>query len=97
MVESSCVYEVNSSADELIPIADSWGLPPKFSLLEPTKVLVFDFGSEVYSYSGKSADFNDRKVGQRLAQELWTAGWDYSSCVVNPVYGVSKEMKSSSR
>ena len=38
MVEASCVYEVNSATDELVPIADSWGLPPKFSLLEPSKV-----------------------------------------------------------
>ena len=40
MVEASCVYEVNSATDELVPIADSWGLPPKFSLLEPSKVTV---------------------------------------------------------
>ena len=43
MVEASCVYEVNPETDELVPIADSWGLPPKFSLLEPKKVLVSIF------------------------------------------------------
>jgi len=97
MVEASCVYEVNPETDELVPIADSWGLPPKFSLLEPKKVLVFDFGSEVYSYSGKSANFDDRKIGARLAQELWGAGWDYTSCLINPVFGVSKLMTADSR
>ena len=60
-------------------------------------MLVFDFGSEVYAYSGKSANFNDRKIGARLAQELWGAGWDYSSCLINPVFGVSKQMKADSR
>ena len=35
---------------------------------------MFDFGSEVYCYSGKNASFDGRKVGTRLAQELWTAG-----------------------
>jgi len=97
MVEASCVYEVSMSTDELIPIEDNWGLPPKYSLLDPSKVLVFDFGSEVYCYSGKNASFDGRKVGARLAQELWTAGWDYTGCDLNPVYGTIKNMTESSR
>ena len=54
--------------DELVPIEEHWGLPPRYSLLDPAKVLVFDFGSEVYAYSGKNASFEARKVGARLAQ-----------------------------
>ena len=38
-------------------------------LINILKVMVFDFGSEVYAYSGKNASFEERKVGARLAQE----------------------------
>ena len=38
MVEASCVYEVALATDELIPIEENWGLPPKYSLLDPAKV-----------------------------------------------------------
>ena len=54
--------------DELVPIEEHWGLPPRYSLLHQDKVLIFDFGSEVYAYSGKNASFDARKVGARLAQ-----------------------------
>ncbi len=65
-MEASCVYAVEE--DELVPVECGWGLPARHALLEPTRVLVFDFGSEVYVYNGKSAAFETRKVGARLAQ-----------------------------
>ena len=38
MVEASCVYEINMATDELVPIVEAWGLPPKYTLLDPKKV-----------------------------------------------------------
>ena len=67
IVEASCVYAVEED-NELVPVEAGWGLPPRYALLEPSRVLVFDFGSEVYVYNGKSAAFETRKAGARLAQ-----------------------------
>jgi len=92
IVEASCVYEVNTETDELIPLEEGWGLPPKHEMLKNSKVLVFDFGSEVYVYNGKNAPFEARKAGARLAQDLWSSGWDYSDCSINPVYGKNMDM-----
>lgn len=47
-------------------------------------MLVFDFGSEMYVWTGKQVPFAQRKVGLRLAQELWNKGYDYTDCEVNP-------------
>jgi len=92
IVEASCVYEVNIEDDELIPVEEGWGAPPKHEILKNSKVLVFDFGSEIYVYNGKNAPFETRKAGARLAQDLWSSGWDYSDCSINPVYGKKTEM-----
>jgi len=92
IVEASCVYEVNVEADELVPVEEGWGAPPRHEILKNSKVLVFDFGSEIYVYNGKNAPFEARKVGARLAQDLWSSGWDYSDCSINPVFGKKMEM-----
>ena len=91
------MYEVLANTDELVPVEAAWGAPPKYETLHPSKVLVFDFGSELYVYNGKNAPFETRKVGARLAQELWNSGWDYSGCQTNPVYGGMRDMVVSSR
>ena len=91
-METTCVYEVNLARDELVPVESAWGSPPKYEFLHPDKVLVIDFGSEVYVYNGKNAAFETRKVGARLAGELWSSGWNYSQCLMNPVYGSRREM-----
>ena len=49
------------------------------------QVLVFDFGSEVYSWSGRRASSDDRRAALRLARELWDEPYDYSDCDINPV------------
>ena len=92
-METTCVYEVNIDRDELVPVEAAWGSPPKYEFLNPNQVLVFDFGSEVYVYNGKNAPFETRKIGARLGQELWSSGWDYSECFLNPVYGEKKDME----
>ena len=67
IVETVAVYEVVPATDELIPVEAAWGAPPKYETLQASKVLVFDFGSELYVYNGKNAPFETRKVGARLA------------------------------
>ena len=97
IVETTCVYEVVVETDELVPVETAWGSAPKYEFLHPSKVLVFDFGSELYVYNGKNAPFLSRKVGARLAQELWNSGWDYTGCHTNPVYGSARQMTATSR
>ena len=97
IVETVAVYEVVPATDELIPVEAAWGAPPKYESLQASKVLVFDFGSELYVYNGKNAPFETRKVGARLAQELWNSGWNYTGCALNPVYGREQDMVVTSR
>jgi len=87
IVEASCVYQVDVATEELVPLEEGWGQPPRHCLLSQELVLVFDFGSEVYVYNGKNAPFEARKAGARLAQELWGGGWDYRECAINPALG----------
>ncbi|CAG2053418.1 unnamed protein product [Timema podura] len=54
-------------------------------MLDPSKILVFDYGSELYVWSGKTAPLGQRRVAKRLAQELWEDGYDYSDCDVCPL------------
>ena len=49
------------------------------------QTLVFDFGSEMYVWTGKMVPFNQRKSAIRLAKELWDMGYDYSGNQVNPL------------
>lgn len=51
-------------------------------------MLVFDFGSEVYSWSGKRAVPEERRAALQLARELWDEPYDYSDCDINPVMPV---------
>lgn len=48
--------------------------------------MVFDFGSEMYIWSGKFAPVERRKKAMDLAKELWNAEYDYSECAINPIY-----------
>jgi len=49
------------------------------------QVFVFDFGSEMYVWTGKHVPFNRRKRALRLAVELWDAGYDYVGYDINPL------------
>lgn len=46
------------------------------------KILVFDFGSELYIWNGKTVPPNKKKKAVELAAELWAEGYDYSECTV---------------
>lgn len=49
------------------------------------KILVFDFGTEMYIWSGKGVTADKKKLATRLATEMWNDGYDYSECTVCPI------------
>lgn len=49
------------------------------------QVLVFDFGTEFYLWQGKAVSMEQRKLGLKLAKQLYEKGYDYTESVVNPV------------
>ncbi|XP_066588431.1 LOW QUALITY PROTEIN: supervillin-like [Prorops nasuta] len=87
MIDTNLVYEVKDN--ELVPLEKYWGVIPKIKMLDPNKVLVFDFGSEMYIWSGKVAPANKKKIATQLAIELWEEGYDYSECMICPINAAS--------
>ncbi|XP_046709419.1 supervillin a isoform X3 [Silurus meridionalis] len=83
IVETNCVYRLHE--DKLVPNDDFWGRTPRCSMLGPTEVLVFDFGSEVYVWHGKEVTLAQRKVAFQLAKHLWNGTFDYTTCDINPL------------
>ncbi|XP_036428390.1 supervillin a isoform X4 [Colossoma macropomum] len=83
IVETNCVYRLQE--DKLVPDDDYWGRVPRCSMLSPTEVLVFDFGSEVYVWHGKEVTLAQRKVAFQLAKHLWNGTFDYTTCDINPL------------
>ncbi|XP_078621818.1 uncharacterized protein LOC144888044 isoform X4 [Branchiostoma floridae x Branchiostoma japonicum] len=81
---TNCVYQVQDN--KLVPYEDYWGKLPKIDMLDSKQVLVFDFGSELYVWQGRQSDFTKRKVGVKLARQLWEMGYDFSECDINPIY-----------
>lgn len=81
-VEANRVYRVEN--DFLMPLDDFCFRPLTISMLDPNRVLVFDFGSELYVWNGKLADKSTRQMGLQLAQQLWNDSFDFSECSVNP-------------
>ncbi|XP_037030396.1 supervillin isoform X2 [Bradysia coprophila] len=83
LIESNAVYEYQ--AELLEPIERYWGALPRVEMLDPKKVLVFSFGSEVYVWNGKNASAEAKRGALRLAQELFSGSYDYEMCELNPV------------
>ncbi|KAI9563176.1 hypothetical protein GHT06_010634 [Daphnia sinensis] len=74
------------SGDRLEPCEQHWGTILQTDILDPNKVMVFDFGSEMYVWSGKMTPLEVRKRAMQLAKELWDQGYDYTECAINPVF-----------
>lgn len=83
IVQTNMCYEVLD--DELIPIDEYWGQMPKISMLKQSKVIVFDFGSEMYIWYGKNVPLHSRRRAAELAQELFDQGYNYEDCHINPL------------
>ncbi|KAF3420188.1 hypothetical protein E2986_05710 [Frieseomelitta varia] len=87
MIDTNMVYEIKD--EELVPLEKYWGTIPKIEMLDPNKVLVFDFGSEMYIWSGKGASTDKKKLATHLATEMWQEGYDYTECTVCPISAAS--------
>ncbi|XP_018913821.2 supervillin isoform X1 [Bemisia tabaci] len=83
LVGTNMIYEVDG--DELVPVEKFWGNIPKIEMLDANKILVFDFGTELYVWNGKNASMERRKIASKLAQELWDEGYDYTDCDISPI------------
>lgn len=96
IIPTNMCYEVID--DELVPIQEYWGQIPKIAMLDPSKILVFDFGSEMYVWNGKNTILEKRRMAFQVAQEMWDEGYDYKDCIICPlnvsqVLGARSEVK----
>ncbi|CAG0916087.1 unnamed protein product [Notodromas monacha] len=89
------IYSVDLSGNALVPLDDAWGIAPSISLLDPEKLLVFDFGPEVYVWIGRHVDRSTRKRARWIAEALVSEGYDYSACDCSPFdpYGVESHQE----
>lgn len=81
--ETNMVYEF--SDDELLPVEGFWGQALTISAINSRKILVFDFGSEVYVWNGKNALPDAKKVAMMLAEEMFDASFNYKMCHLSPL------------
>ncbi|XP_030386006.1 supervillin-like isoform X1 [Scaptodrosophila lebanonensis] len=85
LIETNKIYEFQD--DALVPLEKYWGCIPKVDMLDTRKVLVFDFGSELYVWNGKNAPSDAKRAAIKLAQEHFSAenAADYAQCYLNPI------------
>ncbi|XP_049614966.1 supervillin [Syngnathus scovelli] len=83
VLDSNGVYRLQG--DKLVPHEDAWASIPSVTLLDSNEVLVFDFGGEVYVWTGKEVSLADRKVAVKLGKQLYSGTYDYTNCRVNPL------------
>ena len=96
--EFNLVWEVDPEDGTLKPIQEYWGATPHYNLLDSSKVIVLDFGSEVYVWNGKTAPFETRKFGAKAVKDLFETGYDYSDGdLANPVLGKDIPLKAEER
>ena len=81
MAETTRIYSLH---DDALVLVDS-GYLPSHGSLDSKHAFVYDFGSEMYVWTGKHVPFVDRKKAVKLARELWDSGYDYSDANINPV------------
>ncbi|EZA60520.1 Supervillin [Ooceraea biroi] len=83
VIETNMVYELKDN--QLVPYEKFWGTLPKIEMLNKNKILVFDFGTEMYIWSGNGVLPDKKKIATRLAMEMWNDGYDYTECTVCPI------------
>ncbi|CAG9856246.1 unnamed protein product [Phyllotreta striolata] len=81
---TNMIYSLDG--DELVPCDRHWGAAPRFEMLEDAAgVYVFDFGAEMYVWSGKNAAPARKRIALKVAKEMWSEGYDYSDCGFCPL------------
>ncbi|XP_034567417.1 supervillin isoform X1 [Notolabrus celidotus] len=81
--ESNCVYRLVEN--RLVPHEQAWACIPSVSLLGSDEALVFDFGSEVYLWTGQDVSLSRLHIALQLSHQVWAGAYDYSNCRVNPL------------
>lgn len=81
--ETNMIYEFQN--EELMPVEAFWGQTLTISAVDSRKILVFDFGSEIYVWNGKNTMADEKKIAMLLADELFAETFDYSMCLLSPV------------
>ena len=69
----------------LEPVRNYWGSLLSYNMLDEQQVFAFDFGAELYVWSGRNANNVKKQAGLLLAKKLYDSGYDYSSCVLSPL------------
>uniref|UniRef100_A0A8D8YEG1 Supervillin n=1 Tax=Cacopsylla melanoneura TaxID=428564 RepID=A0A8D8YEG1_9HEMI len=88
ILDTNMIYELQTGGEdgpELVPLDKYWGGVPKIEMLDTNKILVFDFGSELYIWMGKNATLDRRKLAISLCKQLWVRGVDYTDCDISPL------------
>ncbi|XP_028049374.1 supervillin isoform X2 [Monomorium pharaonis] len=83
IIDTNMVYELKG--EQLVSYEKFWGTLPKIEMLDKNKILVFDFGTEMYIWSGKGISADKKKLATQLATEMWNNGYDYSECTACPI------------
>ncbi|XP_067207104.1 supervillin-like isoform X2 [Linepithema humile] len=83
IIDTNMVYELKN--EQLVPREKLWGTLPKIEMLDKNKILVFDFGTEMYIWNGKGVSAEKKRLATQLATEMWNNGYDYSECVACPI------------
>lgn len=83
LIETTKVWEFED--DTLVPVEEYWGAALKVGMLDPRKILVFDFGSELYIWNGKNAGSEAKRAAIKLAQEMFMQEYSYDMCQLSPV------------
>lgn len=77
------VYRV--TLDGLIPCEECWGNPVKHHILQSDQAFVFDFGSEMYLWTGKQITSELRHAGIELVHKAYNMNYDFGQCKLNPL------------
>ncbi|KAH8850671.1 Supervillin [Schistosoma japonicum] len=77
------VYRVTLT--ELVPYEQCWGNPVKYHILQSDQAFVFDFGSEMYLWTGKQITPELRQAGIELINKAYNMNYDFSRCKLNPL------------